>query len=114
MTFIPYAIPCPIRLLSQLSVSIPCHWLHHACCCRYAVDTFRWYICREAIFGSDLAFSKRAMVLAHNAELCNTFGNLVHRSLSLMQKYNDGELFLMPFLRYIVAPPDVKYATSLT
>ena len=55
------------------------------------MDTFRWYICREAIFGSDLAFSKRSLVLAHNSELCNTFGNLVHRSLSLMHKYNDGE-----------------------
>lgn len=62
---------------------------------RYAVDTFRWYICREAIFGSDLAFSKRALVLAHNSELCNTFGNLVHRSLSLMHKYNDGEWSLV-------------------
>eukprot|EP00752_Nemacystus_decipiens_P011387 g10117.t1 len=62
----------------------------HDICDQYAVDTFRWYICREAIFGSDLAFSKRALVLAHNSELCNTFGNLVHRSLSLMHKYNDG------------------------
>lgn len=70
---------------------------HPACCCgflrdgRYAVDTFRWYICREAIFGCDVSFSKSALVLAHNSELCNTFGNLVHRSLSLMDKYNGGE-----------------------
>lgn len=55
------------------------------------MDTFRWYICSNAIFGCDLSFSKRALVLAHNSELCNTFGNLVHRSLSLMHKYNDGE-----------------------
>lgn len=58
--------------------------------CRYAVDTFRWYICRDAIFGCDLSFSKTALVLAHNSELCNTFGNMVHRSLSLMAKYNAG------------------------
>lgn len=58
---------------------------------RYPVDTFRWYICREAIYGCDLSFSKTSLVLAHNAELCNTFGNLVHRSLSLMDRYNKGE-----------------------
>lgn len=55
------------------------------------MDTFRWYICRDAIFGCDLSFSKTALVLAHNAELCKTFGNLVHRSLSLMDKYNNGQ-----------------------
>ncbi|CAM9158865.1 unnamed protein product [Ectocarpus sp. 8 AP-2014] len=64
----------------------------HDICDQYAVDTFRWYICREAIFGCDLSFSKRALVLAHNSELCNTFGNLVHRSLSLMHKYNNGNV----------------------
>lgn len=58
---------------------------------RYPVDTFRWYICRDAIYGCDLSFSKTALVLAHNAELCDTLGNLVHRSLSLMSKYNDGK-----------------------
>lgn len=58
---------------------------------RYAVDTFRWYICHDAIFGGDLSFSKMGLVLAHNADLCKTFGNLVHRSLSLMDKYNDGQ-----------------------
>ncbi len=80
--FASTAVFCPLRT-----------WIgnHPPCQSRYAVDTFRWYICRDAIFGCDLSFSKRALVLAHNSELCNTYGNLVHRSLSLMHKYNDGE-----------------------
>ncbi|CAM9458655.1 unnamed protein product [Discosporangium mesarthrocarpum] len=62
----------------------------HEICDQYPVDTFRWYMCRDAIYGCDLSFSQTALVLVHNAELCDTLGNLVHRSLTLMEKYNQG------------------------
>lgn len=67
------------------------------------MDTFRWYICREAIYGCDLSFSKNSLVLAHNAELCNTFGNLVHRSLSLMDRYNKGEFALIVLTAFLLS-----------
>ncbi|CAM9509427.1 unnamed protein product, partial [Phaeothamnion confervicola] len=62
----------------------------HAMCNRYPVDTFRWYMMREAAFGSDLAFSECSLMAMHNAELCDTLGNLVHRTVSLCDKYNAG------------------------
>jgi methionyl-tRNA synthetase len=44
-------------------------------------------MCRECTFGADLSFSKDSLVAMHNADLCDTLGNLVHRAFSLMEKY---------------------------
>ena len=75
------------------------------------MDTFRWYICHDAIFGGDLSFSKMGLVLTHNADLCKTFGNLVHRSLSLMDKYNDGDCpgYAIYLSRFLVPPTSKKH-----
>ena len=57
---------------------------------RFTVDTFRFFLIREAPFGGDVTFSETALSLRHNAELADTFGNLVHRSLALCLKYTKG------------------------
>ncbi len=61
-------------------------------CNCFPVDTLRWYMCREAPFGSDLFFSTSSMVDAHNSELCDTLGNLANRCFSLCFKYMKGIL----------------------
>ncbi len=61
-------------------------------CNSFPVDTLRWYFCREAPFGSDLSFSISNMIDAHNAELCDTLGNLANRCFSLCFKYMKGIL----------------------
>ncbi len=61
-------------------------------CNSFPIDSLRWYICREAPFGSDLSFSISSMVDAHNAELCDTLGNLANRCFSLCFKYMKGIL----------------------
>ncbi len=57
---------------------------------KYCVDTFRWYLAKEAPYGNELSFSEESLATMHNADLCNTLGNLVHRALNLSQKYCGG------------------------
>ena len=54
---------------------------------RFHVDSFRWYLCKEAPYGGELAFSESSMRDMHNADLCDTLGNLVHRATNLCKKY---------------------------
>ena len=59
---------------------------------RYGVDTLRYFLMREIPFGSDGNWSHEAIVTRANAELANSFGNLVQRTLSMIHKNMDGKL----------------------
>merc|ERR1711957_384068 len=48
-----------------------------------SVDTFRWYLCREAAYGDDIKYSRESMRLMHNSELCDNLGNLVNRAVKM-------------------------------
>jgi methionyl-tRNA synthetase len=48
------------------------------------------YLCKEAPYGGELAFSEDSMRDMHNADLCDTLGNLVHRATNLCAKYCGG------------------------
>lgn len=56
----------------------------------YGVDTFRYYMLREATLGSDGAYSEDLLIQRFNCDLANDLGNLVYRSLSMLSKYYDG------------------------
>ena len=64
----------------------------YAVLANFPVDSFRWFLMRETTFGGDVTFSETALALRHNAELADTFGNCVHRSLSLCAKYCGGKV----------------------
>lgn len=57
---------------------------------KYSVDTFRWYLCKEAPYGGELAFNEDSLIDMHNADLCDTLGNLIHRATNLCKKYCGG------------------------
>mmetsp|Transcript_6233 Transcript_6233/g.13475 ORF Transcript_6233/g.13475 Transcript_6233/m.13475 type:complete len:763 (-) Transcript_6233:550-2838(-) len=57
---------------------------------QFSIDTFRWYLAKEAIFGSELSFKEESLQDMHNADLCDTLGNLVHRATKLCEKYCGG------------------------
>eukprot|EP00804_Cyclotella_cryptica_P014236 CCRYP_005650-RA/>CCRYP_005650-RA protein AED:0.27 eAED:0.27 QI:1173/0.75/0.8/1/0.5/0.2/5/0/470 len=57
---------------------------------KFDVDSFRWYLCKEAPYGGELSFSEDSMRDMHNADLCDTLGNLVHRVTKLCGKYCNG------------------------
>jgi methionyl-tRNA synthetase len=56
----------------------------------YGMDTLRYFLLREMVFGQDASFSEDAFVTRANADLANNLGNLVSRTLSMQQRYFEG------------------------
>ena len=59
---------------------------------RFGVDTLRYFLLREVAFGQDGSYSPEAIVTRANAELANSYGNLVQRVCSMIFKNLDGKL----------------------
>lgn len=58
----------------------------------YGVDTIRYFLLSEVPFGSDGNFSELLMVERRNSDLCNVLGNLVNRTISMVNKYFGGKV----------------------
>ena len=59
---------------------------------RYGVDAVRYYLTREVTFGSDGSFTPEQFVDRINTDLANSFGNLLNRTIGMMNKYFGGEI----------------------
>ena len=57
---------------------------------RYGVDAVRYYLAREINFGNDGSFSPEQFVERINADLANSYGNLLNRTLGMINKYFGG------------------------
>jgi methionyl-tRNA synthetase len=56
----------------------------------FASDVLRYFLLREIPFGQDGSFSFDALITRYNADLANGYGNLVSRTLNMIQQYYDG------------------------
>jgi len=52
-----------------------------------AVDTLRYYLCREGTYGLDIDFSSQRLLLRFNTDLANDLGNLLNRTLNMFAKF---------------------------
>lgn len=59
---------------------------------RFGIDALRYFLLREMSFGQDAAFNEDSFITRVNADLANNLGNLVSRTLSMQQRYFDGEV----------------------
>jgi methionyl-tRNA synthetase len=57
---------------------------------RYGSDAIRYFLLREAPFGTDFSISIDKLEARYNADLANDLGNLQRRTLSMLERYRGG------------------------
>ncbi|MBU0571067.1 MAG: methionine--tRNA ligase [Candidatus Omnitrophica bacterium] len=57
---------------------------------KYGVDPIRYFLLRAVKFGQDGVYSEDALVTMYNNDLANDMGNLLNRTLTMVDKYFDG------------------------
>ncbi len=59
---------------------------------KYELDSIRYFLVREIPFGEDGFFSEKALKERNNNELANELGNLLNRTISMIERYSDGKI----------------------
>ncbi len=64
----------------------------HAIVDEFGVDAFRYFLMREVPFGQDGDFSREALIGRLNSELADGLGNLVSRTLTMIDRFTQGKI----------------------
>ncbi len=59
---------------------------------KFGVETYRYFLLRDVPFGLDGSFSEESIIKRFNGDLANDLGNLVYRTLTMIEKYFDGNI----------------------
>ena len=58
----------------------------------YGLDAFRYFLLRDVPFGDDGVFSEESLAKRINSDLANDLGNLVYRTLTMLEKHTGGKV----------------------
>ncbi|MBA3830521.1 MAG: methionine--tRNA ligase [Chthoniobacterales bacterium] len=59
---------------------------------KYGAEALRYYLMSDIVSGKDADFSEERLVERHNSDLANSLGNLLNRTLNMVQRYRGGGL----------------------
>jgi len=59
---------------------------------KFGIDAYRYFLLREVPFGLDGNFSEEAIIKRYNSDLANDLGNLVYRTLTMIEKHLHGNI----------------------
>jgi methionyl-tRNA synthetase len=59
---------------------------------KYGPEALRYYLMSDIATGNDADFSEERLIARYNADLANSLGNLLNRSLPMMARYQNGQL----------------------
>ncbi|GMA47807.1 methionine--tRNA ligase [Tetragenococcus muriaticus] len=76
---------------------------------RYGLDPLRYYLLRSVPFGSDGVFTPEDFISRVNYDLANDLGNLLNRTIAMINKYCDG---IVPDYASKVTPYDSELSTT--
>ncbi len=76
---------------------------------RYGLDSLRYYLMRAVPFGSDGVFTPEDYVSKVNYDLANDLGNLLNRTIAMINKYCEG---VVPAYSSLVTPFDGELSTT--
>ncbi len=82
---------------------------------KYGVDSLRFFLSKEVVFGSDYDFNEETFITKLNSDLANDLGNLVGRSISMIAKYRNC---IIPTkrestLRHIIEDSKNRYISAM-
>jgi len=63
---------------------------------RFGADSVRYFLLREAAFGSDFSYSEEKISARYTSDLANDLGNLLQRTLAMVQRYFGGTIPAAP------------------
>lgn len=63
---------------------------------KYGVDAFRYFLIREMTLGQDSTYTEESFISRYNSDLANDLGNLLSRTLKMIQSYTDGKIPAVP------------------